>query len=216
MKTMKTYTLLLFIIVTAFSCKDDEVKEEKDPYIYAQQVFYSTAVANKRDLQIRQEEIQDIIDAGNAQGNDDLTNELENNTLKIEKLGNLVTYLLGIDPSVGPIGPIPIPPKGCLVAANCIPTQNLTDITGMVLHENIEITYVTLFDAEVGDITDLFIPGDMFLPTDMFLPGDMFNDQDVWLLNKDSFTPNITKMGTTIKFGNNNETVLLEIPITIE
>lgn len=49
----------------------------------------------------------------------------------------------------------------------------------------------------------------------MFLPGDMFNNQNVWLLNKDVFTPNITKMQTTIMFGD-DQTVLLETPIVVE
>lgn len=58
---------------------------------------------------------------------------------------------------------IPIPPKDCLDITNCTPTQTLKDIKGMVLHKNIKITYVALFDAEVGDIVDSFIPSvDMF------------------------------------------------------
>lgn len=95
---------MLLIVVTAFSCEKEEVKvEEKDPYIYAQQVFYAAAVANKRDLQIRQEKIQDIIDVDN--GTSELLNEQKGNTLQIEKLGNLSKYLLDITPSIGSNGP---------------------------------------------------------------------------------------------------------------
>jgi len=190
--------VLLLIAMIILSC-DNKTKEKEVKYIYAQQTFYSSAVAETNTLTQRQEEITIEIDSGNT--DEQLANEFEMNAQRIENLQNLSEVLLGLVPSIGPIGPIPMPPEPCLDTSNCAPLQNLTDIKGMVLHNEIEITNTTLYNNEVNDVVGF-----------ESFPGDLFLNQEVLLLEA-NFT-NITKMNFTVSVDGINE-ITIHVPITI-
>jgi len=166
-------TSLLFILMIMLSCNQEEqinqnktlstIKSETQ-LLYAQQVYYSSAIAESNTLEQRQNEIIAAFESGNE--NEELWNEFESNTQRIEKLYNLADLLIGVRPSIGPLGPIPMPPLGCLdtdtaIGFNCEPSQDFTNIDGIVLvNRYVEVQSVQIIGNEneiIGEGTEIFI-----------------------------------------------------------
>lgn len=161
---------LLFILMMMLSCNQQEqidqnetlnVEKSEMQLLYAQQVYYSSAIAEANTLEQRQNEITAIFEEGGE--NDELWNEFESNAQKIEKLHNLSNLLMEILPSIGPIGPIPMPPGGCFdtsIGFNCEPSQDFRNIEGIVLtNGKIEVQSVRIIGKEnevVGEGTEIF------------------------------------------------------------
>ncbi len=199
---MKLNLLLIITMTMVLLSCDTETEENETVYIYAQQVYYASAIAEENDLKQRQDEITLELETNST--NEQLLNEFENNTQRITRLQNLSEVLIGLNPSIGPIGPIPMPPDGCFdtsIGLNCAPQQNLTNTDIMVLHEDINILNISLFNNEIGDTVGF-----------ESVPGDQFSNQEVLLF--DANFANITIMHSTISVDGIGE-ITINTPIVV-
>ncbi len=162
------FTSLLIILMLILSCNNQDQQEtltqqkNEIQVIYAQQVYYMSAIAEANELEQIQSEIIAILENGNE--SEELWNEFESNNQRIEKLNNLSEILIGLNPSIGPIGPIPMPPGGCFettIGLNCVPEQNLSNINAIVLPiDAVEIQNIQILNNEneiVGEGTEIFV-----------------------------------------------------------
>lgn len=162
------FTSLLIILMLILSCNNQDQQEplanqkSEMQVIYAQQVYYASAVAEANELQQIQSEIIAILENGNE--SEELWNEFESNNQRIEKLNNLSELLIGLNPSLGPNGPIPMPPGGCFntnIGFNCVPEQNLSNINAIVLPTDaIEVQNIQIINNEneiVGEGIEIFV-----------------------------------------------------------
>lgn len=199
---MKLNLLLIFTMTIVLLSCDTETEENETVYIYAQQVYYKSAIAEENDLKLRQDEITLALETDST--NEQLLNEFESNTQRITRLQNLSEVLIGLNPSLGPNDPIPMPPGGCFntsIGFNCAPQQNLMNTDIMVLHEDINILNISLFNSEIDDIV-----------TFELLPGDAFLNQEVLLF--DANFSNITIMHSTISVDGIGE-ITINTPIIV-
>ncbi len=163
-------TSLLFMLLVILSCnQQDQVesltyKKNANQVIYAQQVYYASAIAEANKLELIQSEILAALESGNE--SEALWNEFASNNLRIELLLNLSELLIGLNPSIGPLGPIPMPPNPCFssetaIGLNCVPEQNLANISGIVLPTDIikvqSIRIVNNANELVGLGTEIFV-----------------------------------------------------------
>ncbi len=196
---MKLKLLLFTLAIVLLSC--NKKTEENEPiYVYAQQVYYKSAIAEENDLKQRQDAITLALETDST--NAELLNEFEINTQRITRLQNFSEVLLGLVPSIGPVGPIPMPPSGCFNTGtefNCVPKLNLIKTDGMVLHPEINILNINLFNNAIGDVVGFEL-----------LPGDAFLNQEV--LSFDTDFTNITTMHSTISVAGFGE-ITINTPI---
>ena len=168
---MKTTSLLIFLMLV-LSCTNQETIEQnktaqdvkvtnKRPTqsFNAQEVYFRSAIAEAYNLEQRQEEITEILE--HEEGDENLEREFEDNNYRIEQLHTFSDVMVRV---VGPIGPIPIPPRGCFDTArglNCMPTENLANVDEMIVfNDDVEVSSIQIFDHHnelVGQGTEIYV-----------------------------------------------------------
>ncbi|APQ17581.1 hypothetical protein [Maribacter hydrothermalis] len=154
MKNM-TYLTLFLSSLLLISCSSPEQSsqeeltaitaktmiEQEDNYLYGIEIYYSSAEAEIKNLE--NQKIKLVAELEN--GNKEAMEQIENIQIQIGKLIRFNEFLYSIKKPKGPIGPIP-PPKPCLVGGenNCIPIQNISSKSVIVLGEELMVTDIIM------------------------------------------------------------------------
>ena len=150
MKKMTVLTLFL-TVATLVSCSNHETteddltsvnsktsKDQADEPIYGHQFYYASAEIEINRLKLQKTKLV----AEFENGNKGVMEQIENIQKEIEKLKRFNESLLYIKRPLGSKGPMP--PKPCLIddRSNCIPQQNLSPNTVIVLGEELMVANI--------------------------------------------------------------------------
>tara|TARA_R110001583_G_scaffold51130_2_gene159508 strand:- start:118617 stop:119249 length:633 start_codon:yes stop_codon:yes gene_type:complete len=167
---MKKMTLFTFVMSSfiLLSCSNEDKTLQEDliavaakteaiqenDYLYGIEIYYSSAEIEIKRLALQKTKLA----AEFENGNKGVVEQIENIQEEIEKLKRFNESLRFIKKPIGAKGPMP--PKPCFIdnRSNCVPLQNLSTKTVIVLGKELMVTHVIVKNNRNDSVDTAFQP----------------------------------------------------------